>query len=62
MLKKENVTEKKVTEICLDFMQDSMFRASFNCWIHHATQVIEVTEINFYVILLAWKNVEKGAV
>lgn len=62
MLTKGNVTEKKVTEICFDFMHNSMFRASFNCWVHHATQVIEVTELNFHILLLAWKNVEKGAV
>ena len=62
MLTKENVTEKRVTEICFNFVHDSMYKASFNCWVHHATQVIEVTELNFNILLLAWKNVQKGAV
>ncbi len=62
MLTKENVTEKKVTEICFNFVQDSTYKASFSCWVQYATEVIEVNELNFNILLLAWKNVEKGAV
>lgn len=62
MLTKENVTEKKVTEICFNFVQDSTYKVSFSCWVQHATEVIEVNELNFNILLLAWKNVEKGAV
>ncbi len=62
MLTKENVTEKKVTELCFNFVHDSAYKVSFSCWVQHATEVIEVNELNFNILLLAWKNVEKGAV